>query len=75
MLKERRITRGHGHGIDDPHFWFDPLRVKRAVNDIAARLSVLDPDRGDTFSANASAYNAQLDDLHTWTKEQVRHGA
>ena len=62
---------GHGHGIDDPHFWFDPLRVKRAVNDIAARLSVLDPDRGDTFGANASAYNAQLDDLHAWTEEQV----
>ena len=59
------------HGIDDPHFWFDPLRVKRAVNDIAARLSVLDPDRGDTFGANASAYNAQLDDLHAWTEEQV----
>ena len=60
-----------GHGIHDPHFWFDPLRVKRAVNDIAARLSVLDPDRGDTFTANASAYNEQLDDLHAWTMEQV----
>ena len=35
---------GHGHGIDDPHFWFDPLRVKSAVNDIATRLSVLDVD-------------------------------
>ena len=31
---------GHGHGVHDPHFWFDPLRVKRAVDDIAARLSV-----------------------------------
>ena len=34
---------GHGHGIFDPHFWFDPLRVKMAVNEIAARLSELDP--------------------------------
>ena len=59
------------HGIHDPHFWFDPLRVKRAVNDIASRLSVLDPDRDDTFSANASAYNEQLDELHAWTGEQV----
>ena len=24
----------HGHGFNDPHFWFDPLRVKLAVNDI-----------------------------------------
>ena len=22
---------GHGHGVEDPHFWFDPLRVKLAV--------------------------------------------
>ena len=62
---------GHGHGIEDPHFWFDPLRVKLVVNDIAARLSDLDPDRGDTYRANASAYNVRLDELHAWTKQQV----
>ena len=62
---------GHGHGIHDPHFWFDPIRVKLVVNDIAARLSVLDPDGRDEFNANASAYNAQLDELHAWTQEQV----
>ena len=62
---------GHGHGLEDPHFWFDPLRVKLVVNDIAARLSVLDPDGGETYSANASAYNARLDELHSWTEEQV----
>ena len=61
----------HGHGIHDPHFWFDPLRVKRAVTDIAARLAALDPDRGDAYRANASAYNARLDELHAWTVEQV----
>ncbi len=62
---------GHGHGLEDPHFWFDPLRVKLAVNDIAARLSMLDPDRGDTYSANASAYNARLDELHAWSEQQA----
>ena len=62
---------GHGHGVHDPHFWFDPLRVKIAVNDIAARLSELDPDRADTLSANASAYNEQLDELHAWTEGQT----
>ncbi len=61
----------HGHGVKDPHFWFDPLRVKRSVNDIAARLSTLDPDRGAAYNANASAYNARLDELHAWTLEQV----
>ena len=45
--------------------------MKRAIDDIAARLSVLDPDRGDTYRVNAAAYNARLDELHTWTQQQV----
>ena len=61
----------HGHGLEDPHYWFDPVRVKLVVNDIAARLSVLDPNRGDMFWANATAYNAKLDELHSWTEQQV----
>ena len=61
----------HGHGLEDPHYWFDPVRVKIVVNDIAARLSVLDPERGDMFRANAEAYNAKLDELHAWTEQQV----
>ena len=62
---------GHGHGTLDPHFWFDPIRVKTAVNEIASRLAALDPDRADAFLANAEAFNGQLDGLHTWTVEQV----
>ena len=61
----------HGHGVHDPHFWFDPVRVKLVVDDIAARLAVLDPDRADSYRANASAYNAELDELHSWTEQQV----
>ena len=62
---------GHGHGTEDPHFWFDPMRVKIVVNEIAVRLSALDPDRADVYRANASAYSAQLDELHSWTETQV----
>ena len=62
---------GHGHGVEDPHFWFDPLRVKLAVNEIVARLSVLDPDGADGYVANASEYNVQLDELDAWTQVQV----
>ena len=61
----------HGHGLEDPHFWFDPIRVKIVVNDIAARLSVQDPDGGNDYFANAIAYNAKLDELHSWTEQQV----
>ncbi len=62
---------GHAHGAEDPHFWFDPLRVKIAVDDIAARLSALNPDAADAYAANAAAYKAELDALHAWTQEQV----
>jgi len=62
---------GHGHGTYDPHFWFDPLRVKSAINDIAARLSVLDPDGRNVYTSNASAFNSELNELHFWIQEQV----
>ena len=62
----------HGHGMEDPHFWFDPLRVKLAVNLIAEHLSVLNPNGADDYWANATAYNAELDELDAWTLEQVQ---
>ena len=62
---------GHDHGPLDPHFWFDPHRVERAVNDIAARLSVMDPDGADFYRSNAEAYSHELDELHDWIVEQV----
>ncbi len=60
-----------GHGPFDPHFWFDPLRVKLAVTDVAARLSALDPANGDVYRDNAAAYNHELDELHHWIETQV----
>ena len=61
----------HGHGPLDPHFWFDPNRVKIAVNDIAARLSALDPENIGVYIENALEYGRQLDELHAWIQEQV----
>ena len=62
---------GHGHGLYDPHFWFDPLRVKIAVDEIASRLAAVDPAGAGDYSANADAFKHELDDLHAWTQEQV----
>ena len=61
----------HDHGPLDPHFWFDPHRVERAVNEIAARLSVMDPDGSDFYRSNAAAYSEELEELDHWIKEQV----
>ena len=61
----------HDHGPLDPHFWFDPIRVKIAVNEIAAQLSALDPEGATVYQRNAADYGQQLDELHAWILEQV----
>ena len=62
---------GHDHGELDPHFWFDPIRVKQAVNSIAAHLSGLDPANQTFYRDNAAAYGEQLDELHAWILGEV----
>ena len=61
----------HAHGDLDPHFWFDPVRVKQAVNSVSAQLSTMDPAGQTQYRANASAYIRQLEELHSWINEQV----
>ncbi len=61
----------HDHGPLDPHFWFDPLRVKTVVTEISALLSGVDPGSADSYSAAADAYNFKLDDLHDWTLQHI----
>ena len=60
------------HGSLDPHFWFDPLRVQSAVNEIAARLSTLDPEGAEYYTSNADSYIRELGELHSWVQERVK---
>lgn len=60
----------HGEGGLDPHFWFDPLRVQQAINNIADRLAAIDPRNQTFYRANADAYTQELNDLHHWIQEQ-----
>ena len=46
--------------------------MKIAVNDIAARLSALDPEGAAFYFQNAADYAAELDELHSWIEEQVK---
>ena len=61
----------HDHGTHDPHFWFDPIRVKIAVNEIAARLSAVDPEHASVYFQNAAEYGKELDKLHVWIQDEV----
>ena len=62
---------GHDHGSLDPHFWFDPTRVKVAVQEIADHLTVIDPAGASIYRPNANSYGSDLDELHDWIVEQV----
>ena len=62
---------GDEHGELDPHFWFDPQRVKQAVNAVSAHLAMADPASRTEYRNNVAAYNRELDALHAWIEEQV----
>lgn len=52
----------HDHGDEDPHFWWDPIRMTTAVDLIAAELADLRPEID--WAARASAYNTQVMAAH-----------
>jgi len=52
----------------DPHFWFDPLRVKLAIAEIALTMTALDPEGARIYRDNTIAYLQELDDLHAWAQ-------
>ncbi len=60
-----------GRSVPDPHFWLDPIRVGQAIDEIAARLSVLDPEGEVGYGENAAVYRYRLGVLHAEIVEQV----
>ena len=61
----------HDHGVFDPHFWMDPVRVKTAISEIARQLGSKDTVNLNTYNANEESYNQKLEDLHIWAQEQM----
>ena len=59
------------HGVIDPHFWLDPVRVVQAVHEIARRLGAADPAAAAAYRGNAEAYVAELEALHEWAVGRV----
>ena len=59
-------------GNPDPHVWMDVSLWRRVAGSVADALSALDPTHAETYAANASAYQARLDTLDAWVKEQVQ---
>lgn len=60
----------HKHEID-PHWWHSIDLFRRATDIVADELSKQSPADAETFSANATAYRTELNDLEKWVKREV----
>jgi manganese transport system substrate-binding protein len=47
-------------GAPNPHAWMSPTEAERYIENIAAALSELVPERANDFAANAAAYRLEL---------------
>jgi len=68
IRNEDHSDEDHSDGALDPHFWFDPLRVKLAIAEIVLQLTALDPLGANTYRDNSISYLSELDELHAWAQ-------
>ena len=57
--------------IFDPHFWWDPLKAKIAVDEIAHQLIIVDPDNTGIYTQNSDIYTDELNKLDTRIKQNI----
>ncbi len=55
----------------DPHIWFDVTLWMQAVRRVQDTLSETDPAHKSAYEANATAYLAQLEELHQYVLSQA----
>ena len=58
-------------GRYDPHFWFDPMRVSKAVIEIERILSRIDPEGSEYYESNAAKYLEELSDLDKFVNSET----
>lgn len=55
----------------DPHIWQSPANAKVMVATIERAFIDADPAGAETYAANASAYQGELDELDAWVDQQL----
>lgn len=70
-LKESELVTDEKTGAHDPHVWFNVALWKKASVNLYDGLVAMDPDNKDIYKANFEKYQADLDDLDAYVKEQV----
>lgn len=54
-------SRGDVHPLGNPHFWLDPLNVKRMAHALSDRMAALEPANAKLFRNNERAFLERLD--------------
>ena len=60
-----------GETEPDPHVWHDITNGKEMVTLIGDTLAQIDPGNADAYKSNVEKYNAELDQLDAWIKQQI----
>ncbi|RVW06623.1 metal ABC transporter solute-binding protein, Zn/Mn family [Rhodococcus spongiicola] len=59
----------HAHGAENEHVWYDMPTVDATASAIAEQLGKLDPEGAATYTDNAEAFRAQLQQVSETTAE------
>lgn len=70
--EEKKAEAGHDHGEFNPHIWLDPKRAIQQVENIRDGLIAADPEGKETYTANAAAYIAKLQQLDQEFSQQLQ---
>jgi manganese/zinc/iron transport system substrate-binding protein len=55
----------------DPHIWFDPTIWSYAVDEVARRLTQLDPAYESLYESNAARYTREIAELDRYAQTQI----
>jgi ABC-type Zn uptake system ZnuABC Zn-binding protein ZnuA len=62
---------GHVHGEFDPHTWMSPLNAIVMVENIRTALVAADPANAELYTANATAYVEELQQLDAGIRAEI----
>lgn len=65
------LRSNEGGAESDPHVWHDPENAAVMVENIASALAAADPSLANTFTANAQAYRARLEEVDREVRQLI----
>jgi manganese/zinc/iron transport system substrate-binding protein len=68
---DRLRTSSDYEGHPDPHVWMDVSLWSLAVDEVAARMSEIDPDFAETYRASAADYKQKLQALDEYVRTVI----